>query len=41
MAMLRTFSILTVVQAALAAGITWAIAWADRAYPPIYRNRTC
>ena len=34
MAMLRTFSILTVVQAALAAGITWAIAWADQAYPP-------
>ena len=34
MAMLRTFSILTVAQAALAAGITWAIAWADQAYPP-------
>lgn len=32
--MLRTFSVLTVVQAALAAGITWAIAWADQAYPP-------
>ena len=32
--MLRTFSVLTVVQAAFAAGITWAIAWADRAYPP-------
>jgi len=32
--MLRTFSVLTVVQAAFAAGITWAIAWADQAYPP-------
>lgn len=34
MAMLRTFSFLTVVQAVFAAGITWAVAWADRAYPP-------
>jgi penicillin-binding protein 1C len=34
MGMLRTFSILTVVQAAFAAGITWTIAWADQAYPP-------
>jgi penicillin-binding protein 1C len=34
MAMLRTFSILTLVQAAFAVGITWAIAWADKAYPP-------
>ena len=34
MAALRTFSILTVAQAAFAAGITWAIAWADQAYPP-------
>ncbi|MGV3550570.1 penicillin-binding protein 1C [Rhizobium sp.] len=34
MAMLRTLSVLTVVQAALAVGITWAIAWADKAYPP-------
>jgi penicillin-binding protein 1C len=34
MAMWRTFSALTVVQAALAAGITWAIASADQAYPP-------
>ena len=34
MAMWRTFSALTVVQAAFTAGITWAIAWADQAYPP-------
>ena len=34
MSMLRTLSVLTVVQAAFAAGITWAIAWADQAYPP-------
>jgi penicillin-binding protein 1C len=34
MGMLRTFSILTVIQVAFAAGITWAIAWADQAYPP-------
>ena len=34
MAFLRTFSVLTVIQAAFAAGITWAIAWADQAYPP-------
>lgn len=32
--MLRTLSILTVIQAALAVGITWTIAWADRTYPP-------
>jgi penicillin-binding protein 1C len=34
MAMWRTFSVLTMVQAAFAAGITWAIAWADQACPP-------
>ena len=34
MAMWRTFSALIVIQAAFAAGITWAIAWADQAYPP-------
>ncbi|MBX9456538.1 MAG: penicillin-binding protein 1C [Rhizobium sp.] len=34
MAMLRTFTVLTVIQAAIAAGITWAAAWADQAYPP-------
>lgn len=34
MATLRTFSVLTVIQAAFAAGITWAVAWADQAYPP-------
>ncbi|MDB5550043.1 MAG: pbpC, partial [Rhizobium sp.] len=30
----RTLTILTVIQAVFAAGITWAIAWADQAYPP-------
>ena len=34
MAMKRTLTILTVIQAVFAAGITWAIAWADNAYPP-------
>jgi len=34
MAMKRTLTILTVIQAVFAAGITWTIAWADNAYPP-------